>query len=732
MANVSAATSRSLFYRLGLFLRSELAPFPGRLDAAVRIMLCVGLCMLISMSLNIPFLMLSVIMIFFTQQANPIITLMVGLFLLAGALIVSAIDIALLAYTFDYPAVRIIVTCVLVFIGMYFFRISPVVGAMGYMVALCVVLSQSVYAMLPFPELIVRATLWALAVDFYSVGVTVAVNFLVRPADPRKQLYAELIRQANAAVEQFEARLSGLPAREIPQQELERGITVLQQTLKFSTLMDKRFRTEKVRLLLTINNFSRLHMAAANISRLAPMEMSQSAAWLLGLLRGECLALRESVEKKLPFHLKQPIDAEKAARGLAATPASLAAELHEIMSLLQDQDRDSEVALMEVPKEKSSLLAPDAFSNPAYAQFAFKTTLSTMLCYFFYTAVQWDGIHTCMLTCIILALPSLGEVRQKGILRIAGCGVGSLITLLAIVFVIPHLDSIVGFMALSLPVMLLAGWINAGSARSNYAGMQIAFAFALALFEQYGPNIGLTEVRDRLVGVLVGVSVYTMVSMLIWPEKGTVSLRKTMAELLRGLADLAAAGADQGDGGTVKARTALEQGCALLGACREMQSRVILEPDWSYGGLKLNLADSRWITRAQEALFALNRLQTLHIYRVRFGHLSVEELRLGDEFFAYAAHRLEIYAQWLEDPERLKEIGPGQVEVLRLPPDLAAFLDRARADARQRTSKYSAEGSGGDDFKREACLVQELLEMLDPAELLQEPEAAVLADESYA
>lgn len=734
MADAFVVTRPSLFSRLVLFTRAELAPFPGRMDAALRIMLCIGLCMLISMSLNIPFLMLSVIMIFFTQQANPIVTLLVGLFLLTGAVIVSIIDIALLAYTFDYPSVRVVVTGVLVFLGMYLFRISPVVGPIGYMMAICVVLSQSMYAMLPFPELIVRATLWSLSVEFYTVALTVAVNFLVRPADPRKQLYNELIRQADAAVEQLEARLEGAAAREIPQQDLERGINVLQQGLKFSALMDKRFRVKKARLLLGINNFARLHMAAANISRLPAMELSPSTGELLELLRDECVSLRDSVKKRLPFHLGQGFDEEKIACALADVPASLAAELHEIAALLRDQDRDSEVPSLEAPKKKSSLLVPDAFSNPVYAQFAFKTTLSAMLCYFFYTAVQWDGIHTCMLTCIILALPSLGEVWQKGILRIVGCGVGSLITLLAIIFVIPHLDSIVGFMALSLPVMFLAGWINVGSARSNYAGMQIAFAFALALFEQYGPNIGLTEVRDRLVGVLIGVSVYTLVSMLVWPEKGTVSLRKAMADLLRGLADLARAGAnaEQEDQGGGEARAALEQSCASLGRCREMQSRVVLEPDWSYGGIKPNLADSRWINEAQEAMFALNRLQTLHAYRARLGRLTLEELRLGDEFFAYVARRLGVYARWLENPDLLEEDGLERDKKISPSPELAAFLACARPGVMPGENKDSAADFGGDDFRREACRVQKLLGELNPVELLREPEAAVVSDESYA
>ena len=571
-----------------------------------------------------------------------------------------------------------------------------------------------------------------------SIAFNIAVNFLVRPADPRQQLKDELIRQATAAAHQLEACIEGKAAEPVSPQDLERGVSVLQQSLKFSAAIDKRYRAKKARLLLALNNFTRLYVAAANISRLPRESLPASVLGLFRILRNECLELAVSVEKETPYRLSRKLDEGEAAAGLAALvdlPAGLAAEIHEIADLLRDQDRDSEMAPLEAAKEKAPLLLPDAFSNPIYARFAFKTMLSTLLCYFFYTAVQWDGIHTCMLTCIILALPSLGEVSQKGILRIAGCATGSLIALLVTVFVVPHLDSIAGFLVVSLPVMALAAWVNAGSARINYAGMQIAFAYALALFEKYGPTTDLTEIRDRLVGVLVGVAVYTLVSALVWPERETVNLRKTMAGLLRCIAGLAVAGGDapEKEENAAQARVALEKGCALLGKCREIQSRVILEPDWSYGGGKPAMGDRRWLIQAQELLFTINRLRTLRAYHLRLASATqAAERDLAAEFFAYAAQRLDLYAQWLETPELLTDEQVEQDQRLQPPPDLAAFLAGDAAGPGRDKAPAAPYPLDENNFWAEAGNMQRLLLELDPRTMLRRPEPDAAPEASYA
>nr|VXZ92437.1 multidrug efflux system protein MdtO [Klebsiella pneumoniae] len=58
--------------------------------------------------------------------------------------------------------------------------------------------------------------------------------------------------------------------------------------------------------------------------------------------------------------------------------------------------------------------------NPAYLHFALKTLLATLICYVFYTAADWQGLHTIMLSCVIVAQPGLGATMQKTWLRIGG------------------------------------------------------------------------------------------------------------------------------------------------------------------------------------------------------------------------------------------------------------------------------------------------------------------------
>jgi multidrug resistance protein MdtO len=71
---------------------------------------------------------------------------------------------------------------------------------------------------------------------------------------------------------------------------------------------------------------------------------------------------------------------------------------------------------------KAPLLLPDAWSNPAYLHFALKTLLATLLCYVFYTAADWQGIHTIMLSCVIVAQPGWAPpCRKRGCASAARC-----------------------------------------------------------------------------------------------------------------------------------------------------------------------------------------------------------------------------------------------------------------------------------------------------------------------
>ena len=196
-----------------------------------------------------------------------------------------------------------------------------------------------------------------------------------------------------------------------------------------------------------------------------------------------------------------------------------------------------------LPKPKS-MFVPDAFTNPAHVRFALKVTLAAMFCYFFYTGVDWFGIHTAFITCIFIALESTGSTLYKGILRAVGCIIGGLLALFSILVLIPHMETIASLVVLVACVSALAGWVATGSERIAYAGLQIALAFFYALFpgfsvsQGYAPSTNLGDVRDRVVGILLGLIVMTLVFEFVWPERAIDRFRDILRRALPQLARL--------------------------------------------------------------------------------------------------------------------------------------------------------------------------------------------------
>jgi multidrug resistance protein MdtO len=200
---------------------------------------------------------------------------------------------------------------------------------------------------------------------------------------------------------------------------------------------------------------------------------------------------------------------------------------------------------------------PDALSNPAHWQFALKTTIAIMIVYSVYTMLDWPGLRTSIITCFFVALGSVGETVQKLLLRLSGAIIGGLIAGLSIVFLLPHFTDIGQLSALTAVVALFAGWVATSSERLSYAGLQIAFAFFLGLLQTYSPATDLTVLRDRVVGIILGNIVMTLVFSSLWPESAVSRLRAALADAQRYTANLLSSRVEQSANrqGTVEALT---------------------------------------------------------------------------------------------------------------------------------------------------------------------------------
>jgi multidrug resistance protein MdtO len=152
--------------------------------------------------------------------------------------------------------------------------------------------------------------------------------------------------------------------------------------------------------------------------------------------------------------------------------------------------------------------------------------------------LNWPGIHTCLITCYIVALGNMAETVEKLALRIVGAAIGGGLGIAAIVYLMPHVTSIAALLAVVFLGSLGAAWIAVGSERIAYIGFQMAFAFFLCVIQGPAPAFDMTTMRDRLIGILIGnVAVYLIFAHM-WPVSIAQRVDSALAGLLRRLAEL--------------------------------------------------------------------------------------------------------------------------------------------------------------------------------------------------
>ncbi|MBV8047404.1 MAG: FUSC family protein [Paludibacterium sp.] len=573
-----------------LFLRAQLAPFPGRGNVMLRCVLTSAIVIVISMTLQVPSLALSLLVVFYVTQANVVMTRLVGMLFIVGSTLAIGSSIVLLKFTFDYPLLRIVIASVLFFASVYLMRVLKL-GTVFFIVAIVIIYVQTFVDRTDQAEVLVRAVLWVWVAVNYPIALTLLINTLLLPLEPQQQLRAEIHRQLAAVDDALTGVIEGRPASApVSHQAVQQGALALQKLLKFAAMRDARYRAEPARRLACIATVSRLFRAAGALPAALPQPTPVQQD-ILRTLRAHCRALDDAIAADRPYRMTPSLDPVQY-QALMAEPVLV--ELGRALKAYGDLDARQDGQAGKAGSE--SLVAPDAFTNPAYARFSLKTLLAVLLCYVFYTSVDWQGIHTIMLTCVIVALPSLGASTQRALLRVGGALAGSGLALFMVVFVIPHLESIVGLLAMTLPVVALGGWIAAGSERIGYAGTQLLFTFSLALLDQFGPTSDLTEIRDRMVGILLGVAIATFVQMAFWREGESEALRQKLVAALRAVSALLRPPPAGGAPEPLPYAQQQLQAWATLAECEATLARVMLEPGWQEG------EQTQWALRAQTVL----------------------------------------------------------------------------------------------------------------------------------
>ena len=498
--------------RVATFLAAELAPVEGRGGYTLRLTLSCALTIVLFMALQIPFLAVALIVVFYVSQPNVVMMALVGIVFFITISVTIGLVLLIFKYAYDYPLLRLIAATLLCAAALYLMRVLGKLGLAFFVVALALIYAQTFPSMTDQSEVLVRLLLWLWAAINVAVLLTVLVNACFPDAWPARQFrdrLRTLFRQAAAQLRGEPPVTAGALAARLPE---------LQTLLKLGALSSAEMRRSPGR-------WEALMVAAVRCTWLT-LERAPGAP------SAQALALAAALDD-----LAEHLEPAKIRRESAAAGGESCAPERGVAAVLAALAAGEGPVLPAECKVREPLLLPDAWTNPAYAHFTLKTLLATLVCYLFYTATDWQGIHTIMLSCVIVAQLGLGATMQKTLLRVAGALLATALALGCIVFIQPHTDSIVGLLAMALPVMALSAWLAGGSERIAYAGIQIAFTFSLAFLSWFGPLDNLTSLRDRVIGILLGVLVSSLFHLYLWPDSEAQRLRGRMAGLYRQIAD---------------------------------------------------------------------------------------------------------------------------------------------------------------------------------------------------
>ena len=523
------------------YIRRELKPTPGRGQAAFRLTLACIAATIPIMTHHIPHGLVVMIVMYLVTVEDKVATLLATFLGWAGATIGLAAGLLVWVICLDIAWLRVCFFALFLFGGLFLKRIIAIPGlgsAIGLPAALAVVLPDVMVVpgeFSPSPESLIDFLLWMWVCMTVGLSVNFGVQLLLSRNDPLTLLEKEIVTRLRV-VEEIVLRLAGEGKDEEPTPSLASltiaGMSPQLQLLKTASLTHAWARERQEGLAAIITLVDRLVTDAAVLRSLATVAADRNR---LMRLAQACAATRQAfAERRLPSR--------------DDTSITTTVDRPEFPPPLGDMERVlGEIAQIErlssPPKRPrgilSILLMPDALTNPEYVRFAIKGALSALICYALFVGFDYRGIYTSVITCFVVSLTTIGSSNQKGILRFGGAAVGGGIGMFALIYLLPNVDTVGGFWLVFGAGTMVAAWINFGSPRISYGGYQTGLAFYKGVLHDVGMSLNLTVVRDRLVGVALGLTVFGMVEHFLWPERATDKLRARLAEILKLLSELA-------------------------------------------------------------------------------------------------------------------------------------------------------------------------------------------------
>jgi len=485
------------------FIRWEIAPYPGRVNTVVRMTITATLVMLVVETFRIPNAFLAALFSILLARENLAATWRGGrtvVLAFVGACLYTLLGMILFR---DYPITHFF--WVIGSMYLVFFVIRTMTNyAAAAAFAIPVGVTLLVWDRSLPSQIQVEGTLWPVLIIAVGTGVTVGTEALYRIFDRSDPLITSVdnlllaVQQLAKSIAAHRAPSKSLVARVLQYQMIGTGrLRVMLQRQG----VDPTRRAERSALISLARRL--IDLAAAlehNPSQPGDDDVRlRTLSERLGAIRRQ---LRESGS----------ISASSAVlEGHPSTRFPMLQEMERIVAIITEVfQRDANVNPQRNPPEREwwrTLFLPDAFENPEYRRFALAGCMAASICYILYNALDWPGIgQTCVLTCIVTALSTVGNSVQAQFLRLAGFVVGGLLLgISAQILILPSIDSIFGFALFFAAGTAFAAWFATSSPRLSFFGVQIALSFYFVNLQDPHIQTNLTVPRDKVMGVLLGI-----------------------------------------------------------------------------------------------------------------------------------------------------------------------------------------------------------------------------------
>jgi multidrug resistance protein MdtO len=526
------------------FLKTELAPYPGRAWVVGRITIAATITMILVMTFRIPYGFLGAIFTLFLSRENFSVTFRAGVRLVVVYVVATLYTIAGIMTMVDDPLTHFLWIAISLFLAFYLIHIMPdyatAVG-FGFTLAGAIPLWDETFLTVNQRT---ENTLWLGFSVLVGTAVTVAVEYVFRRVHPMTELTQALESRLRAVEDILRHIAADIPLGD----KLEKEIAL------YSALGTSRIRRQLNRSGYPAQVVSQMNAAAAMLGRLTDLAASMRIVRsnhpmaLNASDKDRCLRLAEQIsqlrrdlqQRQLPQTVNLPDQAQPSELPLLPEMERTVAMIPHAFS--GSEDSPEQLFLPPLDAEaKQPVFVADAFTNPDHLKFALRGSLATLLAYVVYQSVDWTGLSTSVATCIITALSTIGSSRQKQFLRLGGAILGGFVFGMgAQVFVLPHLDSIVGFTVLFVVVTAISAWMSTSTPRLSYLGVQLALAFYLINLQEFAIQSSLGIARDRVVGVLLGLLCMWLVFDRLWVKDALQEMEEAFARNLRLMAELIA------------------------------------------------------------------------------------------------------------------------------------------------------------------------------------------------